>query len=49
MIILEGINVCSIAWYTIIGVSRATIYHWKENANNGMHVDHHSNFGTKKL
>jgi hypothetical protein len=49
MITLEGINVCPIAWYTIMSVSRATIYHWKENANIGMRVDHHSNFGTKKL
>jgi hypothetical protein len=47
MIMLEGINVCPIAWYIIIG-ARATYYRWKVNASNGMRVDQHSNVGTAK-
>jgi hypothetical protein len=49
MIILEGIDVCSIAWYTIMGISKATYYHWKVNANNGMCTNHDGNVGTTKL
>jgi hypothetical protein len=45
MIMLEGIDVCPIAWYTIMDVSKATYYHWKVNANNGMRASHHSNVG----
>jgi hypothetical protein len=49
MITLEGINVYSIAWYTIMDVSKATYYHWKINANNGMHVDQYNKVGITKL
>ena len=48
MIILEGYDVCLMAWYTIMGVSRATFYQWKANANSGMRVDQHGNVGTTK-
>jgi hypothetical protein len=40
---------CPIAWYTIMDVSRATYYRWKENAGEDMHEEHHGNLGTKKL
>jgi hypothetical protein len=43
MIRLEGIDVCPIAWYTIMGVSKATYYRWKVNANKRMHVDQYGN------
>jgi hypothetical protein len=49
MIMLEGVDVCPIAWYTIMGVSRATYYRWKVNANNGLCAKHHGNTGTVKL
>jgi hypothetical protein len=49
MIRLKGIDVCPIAWYTIMGVSRATYYRWKMNANNGMHTDQRGNVGMAKL
>jgi hypothetical protein len=39
MITLEGIDVCPVAWYTIMGVSRATYYQWKVNASNGMRAN----------
>jgi hypothetical protein len=45
---LEGIDVCPVAWYTIMGVSRATYYRWKVNANNGLHAEHHGNAGMVK-
>jgi hypothetical protein len=48
MITLEGVDVCSVAWYTIMGVSRATYYRWKVNANNGLRAEHHGNIGTVK-
>jgi hypothetical protein len=48
MIILEGIDVCLIAWYKIMGISKATYYRWKENAGKGMRAKHHRNLGTKK-
>jgi hypothetical protein len=40
---LEGIDVCPVAWYSIMGVSRATYYCWKVNTNNGMRADQHGN------
>ena len=43
MITLEGVDVCPVAWYNIMEVSRATFYQWKMNANNGLHVEHHGN------
>jgi hypothetical protein len=49
MITPESIDLCPIAWYTIMDVSRATYYHWKENAKNGMCTNHHINLGSKKL
>lgn len=49
MIMLERINVCFIAWYTIMDVSKVTYYHWKVNANNAIHIDHHGNVGTTTL
>jgi hypothetical protein len=48
MITLEDIDVCPVAWYTIMGVSRATYYWWKVNANNGTLADHYGNAGTVK-
>jgi hypothetical protein len=48
MIMLEGINVCPVAWYTIMGVSMATYYWWKVNANNGMRADQYGNVKTAK-
>jgi hypothetical protein len=48
MKMLEGIDVCPVAWYTIMGVSRATYYRWKVNTNNGTRTDHHGNVGTVK-
>jgi hypothetical protein len=48
MITLEGVDVCLVAWYTIMGVSRATYYRWKVNANNGLRAEHHGNAGTVK-
>jgi hypothetical protein len=48
MITLEGCDVCPVAWYTIMGVSRATYYQWKVNANNGMRDDQHGNVETTK-
>jgi hypothetical protein len=49
MITLEGIDVYPVVWYTIMGISKATYYQWKENATKGMHAEHHGNLGTKKL
>ena len=48
MIRLEGCDVCSMAWYTIMGVLRSTYYRWKVNASNGMCADQHGNVGTTK-
>jgi hypothetical protein len=48
MITLQGVDVCPVAWYTIMGVSRATYYRWKVNANNGLRAKHHGNAGTVK-
>jgi hypothetical protein len=48
MITLEGIDVCFVAWYTTMGVSRATYYRWKVNTNNGLRAEHHGNAGTVK-
>ena len=43
------INVCLVAWYTIIGVFKAIYYSWRVNANNRMHVDQLKNIGMTKL
>jgi hypothetical protein len=48
MITLEGTDVCPVAWYTIMGVSRATYYRWKVNASNRMCADQHDNVRTAK-
>jgi hypothetical protein len=48
MITLEGCDVCLVAWYTIMGVSRVTYYRWKVNANSGMRADQHGNVWTTK-
>jgi hypothetical protein len=48
MITLECVDVCPVVWYTIMGVSRATYYRWKVNANNGLRAEHHGNIGTVK-
>jgi hypothetical protein len=48
MITLEGVDVCPVAWYIIMGVSRATYYRWKVNTNNGLRVEHHGNAITVK-
>jgi hypothetical protein len=49
MIMLEGIDVCPVAWYTIMGISRTTYYRWKVNASNGMRANQHGNISTVKL
>jgi hypothetical protein len=48
VITLEGCDVCPVAWYTIMGISRATYYRWKVNASSGMRADQHGNVGTTK-
>jgi hypothetical protein len=48
MITFEGIDVCHVAWYTIVGISRATYYRWKGNAVEGMRAEQYGNLGTKK-
>jgi hypothetical protein len=48
MITLEGCDICPVAWYTIMGVSRVTYYRWKVNANIGMRADQHGNVGKTK-
>jgi hypothetical protein len=48
MITLEGCDVCPVAWYTIMDVSRATYYQWKVNASSRMRADQHGNVGTTK-
>ena len=48
MIMLEGIDVCPVAWYTIMGISKLTYYRWKVNSNNGLLAEHHGNVGTVK-
>jgi hypothetical protein len=48
MIMLEGVDVCPVAWYTIMGVSRATYYRWKVNTNNRLRAEHHRNAGMVK-
>jgi hypothetical protein len=46
MIMLEGIDVCPVAWYTIMGVSKVTYYKWKVSANNGICAEYHGNART---
>jgi hypothetical protein len=48
MIMLEGCDVCPVAWCTIMGVSRATYYRWKVNASSRMRADQHDNVGMTK-
>ena len=48
MVTLEGVDVCPIAWYTIMEVSRTTYYQWKANANNGLCAEHYGNAGMVK-
>ena len=48
MIMLEDIDIYSIAWYIIMDVFRITYYRLKVNANNKIHVDQHKNVGMKK-
>ena len=48
MIMLEGIDICPVAWYTIMGVSRMTYYQWKVNISNGMRANQHVNVGMAK-
>ena len=48
MIILEGCDVCPMAWYTIMGILRATYYRWKINTNNKMCTNQHGNIGMTK-
>ena len=43
MITLEGCDVYSKAWYTIMDVSRASYYRWKANTSSGMRADQHGN------
>jgi hypothetical protein len=45
---LEGIDVCLVAWNTILDVFRTTYYQWKKIASNGMRANQHRNLGTKK-
>jgi hypothetical protein len=48
VVTLEGINVCSTAWQLIMGVSRATFFHYAEAVAFGDKTKHHGNFGSKK-
>jgi hypothetical protein len=48
MTTLIGIDVCFIAWYTIMDVFKATYYQWKENVGDAMHAKHHGNLRTNK-
>ena len=47
-IILEGIEVCLCAWWTIHKVSKATFYRYKEKAKVGIRAKPHDNLSTKK-
>ena len=49
VVTLEGINMCSIAWKLIIGVSRATFFRYVEATASGDRIRYHGNFGSKKL
>jgi hypothetical protein len=48
VITLEDINVYSIAWQLIMGVSRATSFRYVEVATSGHRARHHGNYGSKK-
>ena len=47
-ITLRGWEVCSTAWWTIYGISKATFYRYKKMARNGQEAEGHGNLGTKK-
>ena len=48
MITLEGMEVCSKAWTTIMGVHRSSFYRYKADALIGKRAEQHGNLGTKK-
>ena len=48
MITLKSVDVCLVAWYTIMRVSRATYCQCKVNTNIGLCAKHHGNTGTVK-
>lgn len=48
VVTLEGIDVCSIAWYIIMGVSKTSFCHCQGYAEQGMRGEHHGNLGSKK-
>ena len=47
IVMLEGVNVCSTMWQLIMGVSRATFFHYVEAATSGDRTRHHGNVGSK--
>ena len=47
-IMLEGMEVCSKAWTTIIGVHRSSFYQYKVDALIGKWAEEYGNLGTKK-
>jgi hypothetical protein len=48
VVIFEGINVCSIVWRLILGISRAMFFWYAIYAMQGIRSDHHGNVGKKK-
>ena len=48
MITLEGMEVCSKAWITIMGLHGSSYYRYKADALVGKHTQQHGNLGTKK-
>ena len=48
MIMLEGFEMCSKAWTTIMGLHRSSYYRYKADALVGKRTKQHGNQGTKK-
>ena len=48
LIMLEGMEVCSKAWTTIMKVHRSSFYRYKADALIGKRAEQHGNLGTKK-
>ena len=45
---LEGMEVCSKAWTTIMGLHRSSYYWYRADALSGKQIQHHGNLGSKK-
>lgn len=48
VVTLKGIDVYSIAWYTIMGVSKTSYFEHQVYVDQGIRIDHHRNLGRKK-